>query len=97
LGTILGIMETFTALSEGGVSDPGAVSRGIGTALTATAIGIATALYGLVGHNLLHRQAEHISEGFNGFLLRTTLYDSGRSTEVSSPVPIPVLPAGRGR
>ena len=72
LGTILGIMDTFNALSAGGISDPGAVSRGIGTALTATAIGIGTALYGLIGHNLLHRQADHITDNFKGFLLRAT-------------------------
>ena len=41
LGTILGIMDTFNALSAGGISDPSAVSRGIGNALLATAIGIA--------------------------------------------------------
>lgn len=73
LGTILGIMDTFNALSSGGISDPAAVSRGIAAALTATAIGIGTALFGLLGHNLLHRQAEHITEGFKGFLLRTTV------------------------
>jgi biopolymer transport protein ExbB len=72
LGTILGIMDTFNALSAGGISDPGAVSRGIGTALFATAIGIGTALYGLVGHNILHRIGECITEDFKGFLLETT-------------------------
>jgi len=61
LGTILGIMDTFNALSSGGISDPAAVSRGI-----------ATALFGLLGHNVLHRQAENISESFKCFLLRTT-------------------------
>ena len=73
LGTILGIMDTFNALSSGGISDPSAVSRGIAAALIATAVGIGTALAGLLGHNLLHRQAEHITEGFKGFLLRTTV------------------------
>lgn len=73
LGTILGIMETFSALSSGGISDPAAVSRGIADALLATALGIGTALFGLLGHNVLHRQAEGISERFKGFLLRTTL------------------------
>lgn len=73
LGTILGIMQTFGALAAGGTSDPAAVSRGIGTALVATALGIGTALYGLIGHNMLHRQAEHLSETFKAFLLRTTL------------------------
>lgn len=72
LGTILGIMDTFSALSAGGISDPAAVSRGIAAALIATAIGIGTALYGLLGYNLLHRQAEHLTEAFKGFLLRTT-------------------------
>jgi biopolymer transport protein ExbB len=72
LGTILGIMDTFNALSSGGISDPSAVSRGIATALTATALGIGTALFGLIGHNVLHRQAEGLTEAFKRFLLRTT-------------------------
>jgi biopolymer transport protein ExbB len=73
LGTILGIMQTFEALSSGGISDPAAVSRGIATALMATAIGIGTALYGLIGHNMLHRAADSMTESFKGFILRTTL------------------------
>ncbi len=73
LGTILGIMQTFTALAAGGVSDPAEVSRGIGTALLATAIGIGTALYGLVGLNLLSRLSEYLIDRFKVFLLRTTL------------------------
>jgi len=73
LGTILGIMDTFEALSSGGISDPAAVSRGIATALMATAVGIGTALYGLLGHNMLHRVADDLTEAFKGFMLRTTL------------------------
>jgi biopolymer transport protein ExbB len=69
LGTILGIMDTFSALSAGGISDPAAVSRGIGAALLATAIGIGTALYGLLGHNLLHRIADHLMEEFKRLIL----------------------------
>jgi biopolymer transport protein ExbB len=72
LGTILGIMDTFNALSSGGISDPAAVSRGIADALMATALGIGTALFGLLGHNILHRQAEGLTEAFKGFMLRTT-------------------------
>lgn len=73
LGTILGIMQTFTALAAGGVSDPGEVSKGIGTALLATAVGIGTALYGLLCFNVLHRRAETITDEFKTFLLRTTM------------------------
>lgn len=54
------------------MSDPSAVSRGIGSALFATAIGIGTALYGLLGHNVLHRLGECITEDFKSFLLETT-------------------------
>lgn len=72
LGTILGIMDTFAALSAGGISDPAAVSRGIAAALLATAIGIGTALYGLIAHNILHRIADVILEEFKGFLLAAT-------------------------
>ena len=70
LGTILGIMETFTALAQGGISDPGEVSRGIGTALIATAIGIATALLGLFGNNILNRYADALIEDFKSYVLR---------------------------
>ncbi|MBG0812473.1 MotA/TolQ/ExbB proton channel family protein [Methylosinus sp. H3A] len=72
LGTILGIMDTFNALSSGGVSDPAAVSRGIAAALVATAVGIGTALIGLIAHNLLHRQADVIIDGFKCALLAAT-------------------------
>jgi biopolymer transport protein ExbB len=72
LGTIFGIMQTFTALSQGGVSDPAEVSRGIGLALTATAVGIAVALVGLVGHNILNKRAQSLTEGFKLFVLRLT-------------------------
>jgi biopolymer transport protein ExbB len=72
LGTILGIMDTFNALSSGGVSDPAAVSRGIAAALVATAVGIGTALVGLIAHNLLHRQADVLMEGFKSALLAAT-------------------------
>jgi len=73
LGTILGIMQTFTALAQGGVSDPAAVSQGIGTALVATAVGIGTALYGLVGLNMLQRQADNLADSFKTFLLMATV------------------------
>ncbi len=75
LGTILGIMDTFNALSSGGISDPAAVSRGIAAALLATAVGILTALYGLVGHNIIHRQADVLTERFKSFLLSATRPD----------------------
>jgi biopolymer transport protein ExbB len=74
LGTILGIMDTFNALSAGGISDPSAVSRGIGAALLATAIGIGVALFGLLGHNILHRFADYLTEEFKRLILASESY-----------------------
>jgi biopolymer transport protein ExbB len=70
LGTILGIIDTFTALAAAGVSDPSAVSRGIGTALYATALGISVALYGLLFHNLFQVRIDAISDHLKVLLLR---------------------------
>lgn len=62
LGTILGIIDTFNALASQGVSDPQAVSQGIGTALFATAAGIGIAVVCLVFHNYFNERVERINE-----------------------------------
>jgi biopolymer transport protein ExbB len=62
LGTIFGIIETFKALAQSGVSDPASVSASIGTALFATALGIGIALYGLIFFNLFQDRVERIGE-----------------------------------
>ena len=73
LGTIMGIIDTFKALAEAGVSDPGEVSRGIGTALYATALGIAIALVGMVFNSHLQDRLEHINDHLKMLLLRAGL------------------------
>jgi biopolymer transport protein ExbB len=73
LGTILGIIDTFKALAEAGVSDPGEVSRGIGTALYATALGISIALVGLVFNSHLQDRMEQINDHLKMLLLRAGL------------------------
>ena len=73
LGTILGIIDTFKALAEAGVSDPGEVSRGIGTALYATALGISIALVGMVFNSHLQDRLETINDHLKMLLLRAGL------------------------
>ncbi|MGC1328722.1 MotA/TolQ/ExbB proton channel family protein [Pseudomonas sp.] len=73
LGTIMGIIDTFKALAEAGVSDPGEVSRGIGTALYATALGISIALVGLVFNSHLQDRQELIADHLKMLLLRAGL------------------------
>jgi biopolymer transport protein ExbB len=70
LGTILGIIETFKSLAEAGISDPSAVSQGIGVALLATAFGIATALYGLLFFNVFQSQENRVLDIMKLILMR---------------------------
>jgi len=62
LGTILGIIDTFSALAAEGVSDPQAVSRGIGTALFATGAGIGIAVFCLVFNNFFNERVERVND-----------------------------------
>jgi biopolymer transport protein ExbB len=70
LGTILGIIDTFKVLATSGVSDPSGVSRAIGTALLATALGIAIALVGLVFFNHFQERVDRINDHIKILLLR---------------------------
>jgi biopolymer transport protein ExbB len=96
LGTIFGIMETFNSLAAGGVSDSAAVSRGIGTALIATAIGIATALLGLLGNNVLSRRAHVLTEDFKALLLSLTVEADSESTQTQTYAALPTALRARG-
>ena len=48
LGTVLGIMNSFSTMAARGVSDIAAVSKGIAFALEATALGITVAIFSLI-------------------------------------------------
>ena len=97
LGTIFGIMETFNALAAGGVSDSAAVSRGIGTAVIATAIGIATALLGLLGNNVLSRRAHVLMEDFKALLLSLSAgHHEPHGADLSVQAALPTAVPSRG-
>lgn len=53
LGTVLGIIDSFDALGTDTVTDPFAVSGGIGQALITTAAGLVIALVALLPYNAL--------------------------------------------
>lgn len=61
LGTIMGIIDAFHSLAANGTSDPTAVSRGIGTALFATGLGIAIALYSMAFFNFFGEKVEQVN------------------------------------
>ncbi len=70
LGTILGIIDTFTALARSGISDPSGVSAGIGAALLATALGISVALFGLLFFNAFQESVERVADRLKVLILR---------------------------
>lgn len=86
LGTILGIIDTFKALASAGVSDPGQISAGIGTALYATGLGIAIALFCVVFHNLFQDRLERINDQLKMLLIRASM---GARTALDTPTAQP--------
>lgn len=89
LGTIMGIIETFKALSAAGISDPAQVSSGMGTALYATALGIAIALVCLLGNNFLQSRMENINEMLKVLLIRAGMSNVGaRNSSAPSEVEV---------
>lgn len=87
LGTILGIIDTFKALAETGVSDPGEVSKGIGTALYATALGIAIALGSMIFHNHFQDRVERITDHLKILLLRAGMGTALKVVDASRQAP----------
>lgn len=62
LGTVVGIIHAFRAISENAGGGPGVVANGIAEALITTALGLFVAIPAVVGYNLYVRKIERISE-----------------------------------
>jgi biopolymer transport protein ExbB len=60
LGTVLGIITAFNAITAQGVGDPRALSGGIGQALIATAAGLCVAIPSLIGYRYLRGRVEQL-------------------------------------
>ncbi|WP_115717048.1 MotA/TolQ/ExbB proton channel family protein [Gallaecimonas mangrovi] len=81
LGTIFGIIDTFKALAESGVSDPSLVSKSIGTALYATALGIGIAVVGLTFNHRLQDRLDLINDHLKILLLRAGLAGKSKASK----------------
>ncbi len=68
LGTVTGIMQTFSAMNSapGGTANPLAATAGIGEALTTTAAGLVASLILLFPYNWLDAQADEDAEDDDG-------------------------------
>jgi len=58
LGTVLGMIKMFGAISLSGLGDPNALSGGISEAMATTAVGLVIGIPTLIAHNLLAAKAE---------------------------------------
>jgi len=60
LGTVFGMVRTFTAISSVGVGNPASLAAGIGEALIATAAGLIVAIPALIGYRYLRRRVDEL-------------------------------------
>jgi biopolymer transport protein ExbB len=58
LGTVLGMIKVFAAISISGLGDPQALSEGISEAMITTAVGLSIGIPTLVAYNLLSAKSE---------------------------------------
>ena len=82
LGTVSGMISTFSVVTEKGSSDPQAMAGGISEALLTTQYGLIVAIPLLLAHVLLSRGAGRLSAWVEGAALRR-LFDQEREGEAS--------------
>jgi len=68
LGTIIGMIQSFDALSVHGVEDPGVVAGGISKALITTAAGLIVAIPSVLAYNFFQRRVEKLLAELEPFL-----------------------------
>jgi biopolymer transport protein ExbB len=60
LGTVLGIMLTFSTIGRQGIADTGQIMTGLALALKATAVGLCVAIPAVILYNFLLRSAKEL-------------------------------------
>lgn len=78
LGTIAGMISSFRAASQTGLSNPNAVLGGISEALISTATGISLAVLGFLFYNYFANQAKKIGEDIDYYGAELVNYITGR-------------------
>jgi biopolymer transport protein ExbB len=89
-GTVTGLLQVFSQISpETGLPDPGAFTKGVALALSATVIGLSIAIPALVGGGYLQRKVENYAVRIDSLLERiNSRRPGGRSTPASAPEPV---------
>ncbi len=60
LGTVIGMIKVFEAITANGIGDPTVLSTGISEALITTAAGLSIAIPSLIFHRLLRRRVDEL-------------------------------------
>ena len=60
LGTVIGMISVFAAITKHGVGDPGALAGGISEAMITTAAGLTVAIFSLVFYRYFRRKVDGI-------------------------------------
>ena len=60
LGTVIGMVKVFSAITTHGVGDPGVLAGGISEALITTAAGLSVAIPALIGYRFLRRRVDSL-------------------------------------
>ena len=60
LGTVMGMIDVFTVITEQGAGNPALLADGIAAALLTTAVGLTIALPALIAHRYFNRKIEEI-------------------------------------
>ena len=63
LGTVIGMIKVFTAITTVGVGDPATLAGGISEALITTATGLSVAIPSVIFHRFLKRKIDELVVG----------------------------------
>jgi biopolymer transport protein ExbB len=80
LGTVIGMIKAFAALSTSGSPDPSALATGISEALVNTALGIFTSAIAIVAYNFFTSKVDDLTHKIDeiGFAVRQHFIANGR-------------------
>jgi biopolymer transport protein ExbB len=98
LGTVLGMIRTFNAITTEGIGNPAALAGGIAEALITTAAGLTVAIPALIGYRFLRSKVERLVVQMEKEAIKLVLAMDSQSGSASAPAPAPVpasLQAGR--
>lgn len=96
LGTVLGMIRTFNAITTAGIGNPTALAGGIAEALITTAAGLTVAIPALIGYRFLRSKVERLVVQMEKEAIKLVLAMDAQSAPAAAPAPVAAsLQAGR--